>query len=1185
MKYLSKKIFAVSLFLFVNCLQTQAQNIPKLISPENNSEPGETINTLTPTFRWLKVPTATQYGLRIQKRLANGIFEVIHSSENFAAITDTVYTIPRNILEDGGEYTWNVRALNYAGWGEYGEDFYFKVYIETTPQTPIAIAPGVEQHLFEILNFLTPKFTWSSSENSDGYLLYISKKEADGNYKLIFSSKEGDLIKDTFFTLSKNILIDKGEYRWNLRAKNAKGFSNYSERKYFSINLVKQPSPPQIVSPGYKLETGELINTLTPTFKWNPVKGAESYSLFISQTFDNQNYTLIYDSEKWGTILDTAFSLPNDVLKNNGHYRWHIKAVSKEGWKVYSDTLYFKVGIIEKPKETKKEEMILVAEMDEVFLLFQYAGVVNANITALYKDDEIFLPLSEVLDNLQINHEVNLSDSQVTGSSAKDKSEWVFDFTKKMFSSEWKSFHFSDKEFITGEMDFFIAPRLLEQAFNFKTKLDYANLTLAVSADKTLPVYDRFLIEQKYSSFKNIPKQSPPPLIYKRNRSFLNGFVLDYSLTSTFSNNYKPFYSYSAGLGGEILGGDANILLRGFITENQNEINEELRWRYVLTENKYLTQISVGDLFAEGVNSYSFRGIKITNEPFEPRRNIGSYVYRDKTEPNWIIELYINDQLMGITKSDAQGYYSFELPLGYGMSLTELKFYGPAGEFRSERKVFQVPFYFLPAAEVNYFISGGYLDQTNERFTQSNIAFGITDWLTDKIGFELVDNKLFNKGVYYNSISARLSSNYLINLFTAPQILNRISANAVYFSQASIGLSYSKFKENPLFNPSKIFEEIRGSIYLPISFERTVMNLQLTYDKTKLSQSRRDDYRLNLSFSFEGFNPFLSVNYSNTTFLKSKIEDAYLSFGSMINVPGISKHISFLKGNLMNTRVNYNLTNKRFENLYLYFATNLMNFLRFQISYEKNFVHSFSNVQLQLFLDLPFTRYWVNTNTSSYAQNIQGAVGYNFSADKIYFSNQPQRGRSTVMFQMFTDDNGNGTLDPDEKNIQGADISINAATRIERRSDGTIIAYELNPYTVYTAEINEAKIKNPLYKAQHSQFSFVTDPNGLKRISIPFFISGEISGKVIRLINNEKTAISGLKLIITSLDENTKITVNTFWDGTFYYFGLKPGDYIISIDPQQLKRLNLVSSPNEISFAVSASKSGDSIEDLTFILN
>lgn len=1144
----------------------------------------ETINSLTPTFSWFKVPSAIKYGLQIKKRDDKGNFNKIYDSEKLTEISDTFFTIPKNILEEGCDYSWNLRASNQIGWGDYGEDFYFTILLDDVPSTPIVFSPGGLESEVEVINSLTPRFTWNSSDKSDSYLIYISKKEADGNYKLIFNSEENDLIRDTFFTVASNVLQNNGEYRWNLRAKNLKGFSNYSIRKYFQINLIRQPASPKLVSPGYKSEVGEIVNSLTPTFIWNRVNGADSYSLFISQTSNFKNYELIYDSEKNSVIKDTIFTPPNNILKNGGSYRWNIKAVSKEGWKVYSDTLYFKVGIIEKPKEIKKEEVISSSEIDEVFLLFQYAGVVNANITALYKDDEIFLPLSEVLDNLQINHEINMENSNVAGFYAKDKSEWVFDFTKKMFSSEWKSFHFSDKEFITGEMDFFISPRLLEQAFNFKTKLDYANLTLAVSADKTLPVYDRFLIEQKYFSFKNIPKQSPPPLIYKRNRSFLNGFVLDYSLTSTLFNNYKPYYSYSAGLGGEILGGDANILLRGFITENQNEINEELRWRYVLTENKYLTQISVGDLFAEGVNSYSFRGIKITNEPFEPRRNIGPYLYRDKTEPNWIIELYINDQIIGITKSDAQGYYSFELPLGYGMSLTELKYYGPTGEFRSERKVFQIPFYFLPASELNYFISGGYLEQTEEKFSQAAVAIGITNWLTNKTGFDIVDNRFYNKPIFFNSLSARISSNYLINLFTAPKIVNKVSANAIYFSQASIGLSYAKFKQNPLYNPSNIDEEIQGSFYLPVSIKSNIANLQFTYDNLKLSQAKRDDYRFNVTFNFEEISPFIGINYAKTLNPNSINEEAIISTGSLLNVSGLFKHISFLKGNLMNVRINYNLIKKRLDNFYVYFASTLLNYLRVQVSYERNFIQSLSNVQLQLFMDLPFTRYLFSTNTTSHSQNLQGAIGYNFEANRVYFSNQPQRGRSTVMFQTFADDNGNNVLDPGEKIIQGADISIDAATRIEKNSDGTIIAYELNPYTIYTAKMNETKIKNPLYKVQYSEFSFMTDPNGMKIIQIPFFISGDVSGKVVRYIYDEKTLVYGLKLIIINVNDQSKSTTSTFGDGSFYYFGLKPGNYTISIDPQQLQNMKLVSVPSEFNFSISADRNGDSVEDLEFVL-
>lgn len=1143
----------------------------------------ETINTLTPKFNWFKLPAAKKYGLQIKAGNDSKNFNLIYDSEVQTEIRDTFFTIPKKILKEGIEYSWNLRAGNEAGWGEYGTDFYFKIQLENNPTTPNVILPG-GLNSEEIINTFNPVFTWSSSDYAQEYFIYISQKDENGNYKLIFNSEENSPIADTFFVASDNLLKNKSDYRWNVRSKNSKGFSNYSEKKYFRIELIRQPSPPTLASPGYKSEIGETINSLVPTFRWNSIQNSDSYSLFISQQVSERDYKLIYDSEKYTAIQDTFFTLPKNILENGKAYSWNIKASSKAGWKVYSERFYFKVSVIEKPIESLIETPISTSELEEVFLVFQYAGVVNSNITALYHHDRIYLPICEILHNLQITNSFLKEESKVVGKFDKHQNEFTFDFKSKKFVSDWKYFSLDENEIINYESEYYAVPHVLEQAFNLKTKLDLGNLTLSVSADKSLPAYDRFLIEQKFSSFKKRDIDLPNRFIYKRNRSWFNGLVMDYSFSSTFTKRFHPTYLYSSGVGGEILGGDANIQLRGFTFENANELVEEFRWRYVLANNNYLTQISLGDLFSEGINTYNFRGIKVTNEPFEPRLNIGKYIYRDQTEPNWIIEYYINDQLMGITKSDVQGYYSFEIPLGYGMSLTELKYYGPAGEYRSERKVFQIPFYFLPGGEFNYFISAGNLEQTKERFGQASAALGITDWLTNKTGIEFIDNSFFNKPIYFNSLSMRFSSNYLMNIFTAPQTVNKVSLNATYFSHASIGLSYANHKQNPLFNPSNIIEEIQGSLYLPIPIEGKAANFQFAYNNLKLNQAKRDDYRLNFSFNFNQFSPFIGGVFSKTLSSSSRLEESMVSIGSLINLTGISNSISFLKGSIINARLNYNPIKRKIENTFIYFASSLFNYLRFQISYEKNFTHLFSNIQLQLFMDLPFTRYSINANRKTYSQNIQGAIGYNFEVDRIYFSNQAQRGRSAVIFQMFSDDNGNSIYDSNENIIQGAEITIDAATRIEKNQDGSVTAYELNPYTIYTARVNEAKVKNPIYTSLHSEFSFVTDPNRMKVIQVPFYAAGDVSGRVIRYLQDEKILLNGLKLIITNLDEQSKITTSTFSDGSFYYFGLKPGNYQISLDNSQLQKLNLKAAPNEYKFSISSDTGIGFADDLEFTL-
>lgn len=119
---------------------------PVIISPGTKSEPGEPINTLTPTFRWNAVTNADRYGLFISK-YPYGAENIIFRKED---LTGTSYTLPAGYLQDGMKYRWNMQAYNSAGWGNVSDRLYFEVKLSAPPVsttrtltiTSAEVAPG-----------------------------------------------------------------------------------------------------------------------------------------------------------------------------------------------------------------------------------------------------------------------------------------------------------------------------------------------------------------------------------------------------------------------------------------------------------------------------------------------------------------------------------------------------------------------------------------------------------------------------------------------------------------------------------------------------------------------------------------------------------------------------------------------------------------------------------------------------------------------------------------------------------------------------------------------------------------------------------------------------------------------------------------------------------------------------------
>ena len=105
---------------------------------------------------------------------------------------------------------------------------------------------------------------------------------------------------------------------------------------------TQPPSPPALVSPGSSSEPGPVIDTLTPTLRWNEVSNADYYALAISK-YPYGSGNIVYNPQQ---LYGTSHTVPSGVLEYGKKYRWNMQAHNSAGWSGISDTLYFQTPII-----------------------------------------------------------------------------------------------------------------------------------------------------------------------------------------------------------------------------------------------------------------------------------------------------------------------------------------------------------------------------------------------------------------------------------------------------------------------------------------------------------------------------------------------------------------------------------------------------------------------------------------------------------------------------------------------------------------------------------------------------------------------------------------------------------------------------------------------------------------------
>ena len=154
--------------------------------------------------------------------------------------------------------------------------------------------------------------------------------------------------------------------------------------------------------------------------------------------------------------------------------------------------------------------------------------------------------------------------------------------------------------------------------------------------------------------------------------------------------------------------------------------------------------------------------------------------------------------------------------------------------------------------------------------------------------------------------------------------------------------------------------------------------------------------------------------------------------------------------------------------------------------------------------------------------------------------------------------------------------------KIELGRDSIIRVTQLESYFRYNLEVDRQQI-DPNLVPTIDKFSFVVDPNQMRRIEIPFYRGGTISGNVYLEKEGVRTPLSGSRVILRATRKASIDTIRTFEDGGFYAMNIAPGSYTLAVDPAQLKFLQAIQQNGLLSVTVQHSQQGDIVENLVIV--
>jgi len=816
------------------------------------------------------------------------------------------------------------------------------------------------------------------------------------------------------------------------------------------------------------------------------------------------------------------------------------------------------------------------AEYDEISVFLNIQKVGGADIPAVIRDETVYLPIADIFSFLKIKNTPSAQLDSVSGFFITQQATYVIDKLNNRITYQGKVFDLQGDDMVKTETSLYLKSSFFGQIFGLDCAFSFRSLSVMLTTKLELPIIKEMRQQQMRTNINRLTGETKADTTIGRKFPLLHFGMADYSVISNQRVGERSDVRVNLDLGGVIAGGEANILLNYNNNTPFTEKQQRYLWRFVNNDRPFIRQVMAGKIYSQVTSSIfdPIVGVQITNTPTTYRRSFGTYTLSDVTEPNWLVELYVNNVLVDYMKADASGFYKFEVPLVYGNSAVTLKFYGLWGEERIKEENISIPFNFLPPKELEYTVSAGVVEnRQHSQFSRGNFNYGVSRRLTVGGGVEYLSSVMSGNAMPFVNSSLRLLSGLLLTgeytygVRAKGMLSYRLPSNLLF------EVNYTKYDPGQQAIIYNYLEERKATVSIPIKGKNFSAYSRFTVNQIVLPNLKNTNAEMLWSGSVFG----VSTNFTTYGIFTDRSNPyVYSNLSLAFRLPA---RIA------LTPQAQYDYNNKQL----IAFKTNLEKplFKRgfLNMSYEKNFRSNTRSIELGFRYDLSFAQSGFsirNTNDqNTLVESLRGSLLYDRKTRYLGTNNRTSVGKGAITILPFLDINGNGHHDGGEPKAAGLQFRINGGTIVRNDKDTTIRVLDLTPYTSYLLELDKNSFDNISWQMKTKTLKVIIDPNQFKNIEVPISVMGEGAGTV---YNGSK----GQGRILVGFYRNDSILVArtlTESDGYFSYLGLTPGKYTVRIDREQLKKINMTSTPEQMEVTFSNSVDGDIIDNLDFLLS
>jgi hypothetical protein len=562
-------------------------------------------------------------------------------------------------------------------------------------------------------------------------------------------------------------------------------------------------------------------------------------------------------------------------------------------------------------------------------------------------------------------------------------------------------------------------------------------------------------------------------------------------------------------------------------------------------------------------NSATGNGLALSNRPLDRPTRFDTHSLQGDLPPGWDVELYYNNALIGFQQSRPDGKYSFDdLPLAYGPNEFRLVFHGPLGQLRVERQSFLLEQSAVPAGTL-YYDFASHRDQYGRERATAQFDWGLNDYLGASAS--LLRLPVLGQEQNYAALGLRgYLQSFILNADLAQQNKDgdkpgRMADLGIKTRIGNTSLSASRIRLDnftsewftPVNDPVRTRDELRADAVLP-GGPGLVFPLSLQLRRDRLASGATD-------FDATGR---VSV-YSNG--LAASNSTRWQSLGGRKIIDGLLQLSRRVAGIGLSGQLQYTLQpGRRLDSLALaadrYFADGLVGNLQLVHSFDQHDdrVAAALNKSLGSF-GLGVNAFYTNHHEVGAGLQFFMAMGLEPRTRRLLTDAQPMANTGGASVRVFLDKNLNGVMDADEEAIKGVGFTVNGGNNLVRTgADGIAYLGRLPSHQHIDLAVDPDTLEDPQWQPRQKGVRLVPRPGKVSQVDFAVSTTGEVDGTVYLLDKGAKQPVGDLKLELVDGERKVVASMRTAADGYYVITGIFPGDYLLRIDPAQLKRLGLL---------------------------